>query len=329
MTKAPATQCDTWSRRICSSTLCRRGAHRTRPGSARRRSSGPPRPCAAGRGPGPRSASAARPPICFVASCILLPYPGGVYVSQATALRNRDPSPCNGTITTRPRWRSVTPPPTRSAACGSIPPRRVIASSRPAARSTSAAPAAARSSSPTRRRYLTPLPKPATDIGGRLHLPDASRDPPGRPRQLPDLRHGAGAARRSAAEPRGQSGTRRHDAGASGSASRSTVPVVALGHAPASRVQHELAAARPGDAGRAVGRLAVLPARLGLAAPPQPQHVHADRPGHRCGLGLQHRRDDRARPVPGRLPLRTAGSRCISRPRRSSPSWSCWVRCWN
>ena len=35
------------------------------------------------------------------------------------------------------------------------------------------------------------------------------------------------------------------------------------------------------DAGRAVGRLAVLRARLRVDRPPQPQHVHADRPGRR------------------------------------------------
>ena len=47
--------------------------------------------------------------------------------------------------------------------------------------------------------------------GHDLHLPDASADPPGRSRKLPDLRHGAGAR---GGQPRcaAQSRTRGHDA---------------------------------------------------------------------------------------------------------------------
>ena len=60
----------------------------------------------------------------------------------------------------------------------------------------------------------------------------------------------------------------------------------------------DLAAARAGDPGRAVGRLAVLRARLGVAHEPQPQHVHADRARRRRRLSLQRRRDACARPVP-------------------------------
>ena len=44
------------------------------------------------------------------------------------------------------------------------------------------------------------------------------------------------------------------------------------------------------DAGRRVGRLAVLPARRAIAGHAQSQHVHADRDGHRRGLRLQPRR---------------------------------------
>ena len=66
---------------------------------------------------------------------------------------------------------------------------------------------------------------------------------------------------------------------------------------------------RPGDAGRALGRLAVLPARLGIAAAPQPEHVHADRAGHRRGLALQRGRR-RSRPAcsrPASAPGRRRG----------------------
>ena len=80
-----------------------------------------------------------------------------------------------------------------------------------------------------------------------------------------------------------------------------TVPVVALemgGHLfgwhPLRAVAVELGAARARDAGRAVGRLAVLRARLASLVTPQPQHVHADRARHRRGVGLQRRRDARA-----------------------------------
>ena len=47
--------------------------------------------------------------------------------------------------------------------------------------------------------------------GHDLHLPDASADPPGRSRKLPDLRHGAGA-RGGQPGCAAQSRTRRHDA---------------------------------------------------------------------------------------------------------------------
>ena len=46
-------------------------------------------------------------------------------------------------------------------------------------------------------------------------------------------------------------------------------------------------AIRAGDAGGAVGRLAVLPARLGVDGEPQPEHVHPDRAGHRRGVWVQ------------------------------------------
>ena len=70
---------------------------------------------------------------------------------------------------------------------------------------------------------------------------------------------------------------------------------------PASRSQHavsprclDLDPARAGDAGRALGRLAVLRARLGVGREPQPEHVHADRPRHGHRVRLQRRRDARA-----------------------------------
>ena len=52
--------------------------------------------------------------------------------------------------------------------------------------------------------------------------------------------------------------------------------------------------ARARDAGRALGRVAVLRARLGLGRQPQPEHVHADRARRRRGVRLQRGRDARA-----------------------------------
>ena len=114
------------------------------------------------------------------------------------------------------------------------------------------------------------------------------------------------------------------------------VPVIALemgGHLfgpllPGRPVEHR--AIRLRDAGRAVGRLAVLRARLAVARHAQPQHVHADRHGHRRGLRLQRGRAARARPVSGRsFAATTARSRSISRRRPSSPCWCCSARCWS
>ena len=60
---------------------------------------------------------------------------------------------------------------------------------------------------------------------------------------------------------------------------------------------------------------------------PQPQHVHADRDGHRRRLGLQRRRDARARDLPGRLPRPRRRAASTSRRRRSSPRSCCSARC--
>src|SRR5437879_5389166 len=50
-----------------------------------------------------------------------------------------------------------------------------------------------------------------------------------------------------------------------------------------------VAATGPRHAGGIVGRLAVFPARLGVAGQPAAQHVHADRARHRGRLSLQRR----------------------------------------
>ena len=139
-----------------------------------------------------------------------------------------------------------------------------------------------------------------------LHLPDASGNPAGRTRLVPDLRHGA---RTGDAVGGGRPERRadRHEApalvcaGAGGPAGRSRHgrPCLAAGMADAGTLELDRASAR--DPGRARRRLAVLRARLGLGPHPQPQHVHPDRDRRRRRLDLQRRRDGRARPLSRRV----------------------------
>ena len=96
-----------------------------------------------------------------------------------------------------------------------------------------------------------------------------------------------------------------------------------------SRRGPELDRARARDAGRAVGRLAVLHARLGVGRHPPPEHVHAHRARCRGGVRLQRRRDVRPGVVSALRSAWTARSRCTSSRRPSSSCWSCSARCSN
>ena len=157
----------------------------------------------------------------------------------------------------------------------------------------------------------------------RVDLPDAPRDRARRARVVPDLRHGPGAPRRDArgAEPR----TRRHDA---------SVPVVArpdgadarvhgvgvpAGPAAATRTAaggDDLVTVPAGDAGRPVGRLAVLRARLGVGREPPPEHVHAHRPRRGRGVRVQRGRHTGSGPVPRIVPHARRSGRRLLRARR-------------
>ncbi len=85
----------------------------------------------------------------------------------------------------------------------------------------------------------------------------------------------------------------------------------------------ELHTIRFRHAGRPLGRLAVLRARLAIAGHAQPEHVHADRDGHRRGVCLQPVRNFRAGIFSGRVsrPRRHAGE-STSNLRASSRYWS-------
>ena len=158
----------------------------------------------------------------------------------------------------------------------------------------------------------------------RIHLPDAPRGGARRTRRLPDLRHGAGTQdgdRRGAAEPRADrhdAALRRRDGARRPAARHRHVRHAAEPTAARHRAEWrtDVAAIRAGDAGRAVGRLAVLPARLDVAGDAPPQHVHADRHRHRRRLSLQRRRGARAGAVPGDLPWPGRRGRRLLRGRR-------------
>ena len=80
-----------------------------------------------------------------------------------------------------------------------------------------------------------------------------------------------------------------------------------------------------------VGRLAVLRARLALAGHPQPQHVHADRDGHRRRLGSTASSRRRAGPVPGRLPRAPDGGVAVyfEAAAVDHGAGRCSARCWS
>ena len=169
------------------------------------------------------------------------------------------------------------------------------------------------SSSPIRRNISTPASRRQRRLppGDDLHLPDASRDPAGRARQLPDLRHGAGAARRHGDEagpnPELIDMTRRFWIGAGARGAGASCWRWAA-HLPASTCTTTCRRSSSVWLQFVLATPVVLWAgwpffERGWASvrQPQPQHVHPDRARHRRRLSLQPGRDLRARAVSGRL----------------------------
>ena len=183
--------------------------------------------------------------------------------------------------------------------------------------------AAASVSKPEPEKFLQPkAPAPAAAPGTIYTCPMHPEVRQAGPGSLPDLRHGAGAGANLARRCAG-SRTDRHDqaipdragADASGVCHRDGRP--SRPDASGAAGLGELDFVRAGDAGGAVGRRAVLCARLAIAGHAQPQHVHADRDGHRRRLALQRGGDAGAALSSRRLSATcTARSRCISRPPR-------------
>ncbi len=114
----------------------------------------------------------------------------------------------------------------------------------------------------------------------RLHLPDAPADPPDRPGILPDLRNGVGAGVGQPGRPT-QSRTGRHDAPFLGRARVRSAGRRFRDGRPSDRRPRldrpeplELDPVRLRHAGRALGRMAVLRARLAVAGHTKSEHVH-------------------------------------------------------
>src|SRR6516162_4192609 len=121
--------------------------------------------------------------------------------------------------------------------------------------------------------------------GHHLYVPDASADSAGCTRQLPNLRYGTGTGERSGGD-RSQPGINRHDAallyrhragspyrdpGDGGTFSRPESSPLCL------TASLDMAPVSACYAGRAVGRMAILRARLGVGAQSLTQYVQSDR----------------------------------------------------
>ena len=134
----------------------------------------------------------------------------------------------------------------------------------------------------------------------------------GRSRRLPDLRHGARAARADGRRGR-ERRARRHDAAVLARRRAQRAAVVADAGRDLVRDRSDadvrtqpgrVARARARDAGRAVRRLAVPRARLAIRRDVEPEHVHADRARHARGVELFRARDARAGRAAGVVPQR-------------------------
>ena len=156
--------------------------------------------------------------------------------------------------------------------------------------------------------------------GCDLYLPDASGSPPAGTGHLPYLRHGARARSRRR---RRRRRARRYDTallgvGGAGAASARAGDGRAFRICAAAARRLGNRAARPGDTGGAVGRLAVLCARHPIAAHAPSQYVHADRHGHRRRLRLQLGGGAGARIVSAGVPRRARRHRALFRGRRDN-----------
>ena len=165
-------------------------------------------------------------------------------------------------------------------------------------------PVASINSAPIPRSISRRKPAPVEHAHRRtIYLPDASRDRPRPARHLPHLRHGArahGRRDRRRREPRAS----RHAPPLLGLFGFDS-PGLHLRHDDAPQPQRDVLRNGAVHAGRPVGRMAVLRARLAVDRHAQPQHVHADRTRHRRRLLLQpgrRRSVGRARRVTSKPP---------------------------
>ena len=182
----------------------------------------------------------------------------------------------------------------------------------------------------TPRTFLVPPPaalaavaQPAAPSSTSWTCPDAPRRRARARGHVPDLRHGARAA---VGGGRGrQPGAHRHDEAArrerrADGAAHARRHGAHAARRPRARAREgaPVDRAAAGDARRAVGRMAVLRARGAVDRAPQPQHVHAHRPGRGRRLPRQRRRRRAARRVPGVVPRRRGSGRRVLRGRGSN-----------
>ena len=166
-----------------------------------------------------------------------------------------------------------------------------------------------------------------------VHLPDASGDRAGRTRRLSDLRHGTrGPHTRGggASEPR----ARGHDAAILDRcrAGLARVRTGYDGNGPRRKSgrsdwtgKSELDPIAFCHAGGALGRVALLPASLGVGQERQSEYVHPDRSWRRVGVSLQSGRDGRAQHLSRRVPRRWWRRALLRHGRgdhRAGSSWS-------
>src|SRR6516165_7481353 len=142
-----------------------------------------------------------------------------------------------------------------------------------------------------KQNYRTGTPTP----GHHLYMPDASPDSAECTRQLPNLRYGTGTGERRGGD-WSKPGIDRHDAalldrhrarspyrdpGDGGTFSRPEFSPLCVA------ANLDMASVSVCYAGRAVGRMALLRARLGIGAQPLTQYVQSDRARRRRCLSIQ------------------------------------------
>ena len=155
-------------------------------------------------------------------------------------------------------------------------------------------------------------PRPAPSVQRRVHVPHAPGSPV-RAGHLSEVRHGTRAAFSGPRGGRRKSRARGDDTAIldqRGPRRTTSDPhhgdphFRGVARGAGLRLRPQLGRAGAGHADRALGRVAVLRARLAVDRHPEPEHVHAHCPRRGRGVPLQSRGGTRAGHLPGFLPKR-------------------------